>query len=126
MTVMTQHYIAVGHCRAHPDRLYVYGDNMLHRGKAGQAAIRDEPNAVGVPTKWAPRTDRSAYISDDDHDLQRVKDAVTSAVQRLRAHAMAAGVVVLPTRGIGTGLANLPACAPRFYAWLCEQLESIP
>jgi len=36
----------------HPDRLYLFGDNELCEGRAGQARVcRGHPNAVGVATK---------------------------------------------------------------------------
>ncbi len=42
--------------RAHPDWLFVFGDNMMRRGFGGQAAeARGEPNAIGIATKRAFR-----------------------------------------------------------------------
>jgi len=38
-------------CRLHKNALFIFGDNLQGWGKGGQARIRDEPNAFGIPTK---------------------------------------------------------------------------
>lgn len=50
--------------RAHPEKIYIYGDNLKAFGKGGQAVIRDEPNAFGIPTKRYPSWDEWAFFSD--------------------------------------------------------------
>jgi hypothetical protein len=47
--------------RRHRDRLFLFGDNDARRGLAGQAVIRDEPNAVGLATKRSPSHVAHAY-----------------------------------------------------------------
>ena len=47
--------------RRHRDRLFVFGDNDARRGLAGQAAIRGEPNAIGLATKRSPSHVAHAY-----------------------------------------------------------------
>jgi len=40
--------------KANPDKVYLFGDNLEKVGRgpgAGQAIIRDEPNAYGIPKK---------------------------------------------------------------------------
>ena len=66
--------------RAHPNTLFVFGDNDQRRGKAGQAVIRDEPNAIGFRTKKAPRTSaKSAYYTDDEYreNVAKCKQTLT-------------------------------------------------
>ena len=47
--------------------VFVFGDNMERCGFGGQAAaMRGEPNAVGVPTKWAPGSAPADFFCDDD------------------------------------------------------------
>jgi len=52
--------------RENPNKFYLFGDNLEGKGKGGQAIVRDEPNAIGIPTKKAPRRDESAYFTDDE------------------------------------------------------------
>ncbi len=53
--------------REHPDRLFVFGDNLARVGYGGQAReMRDEPNAVGIPTKKLPTMTEGAFFSDAD------------------------------------------------------------
>lgn len=65
--------------RANPDKVYVFGDNMKGFGKGGQAIIRDEPNAFGIPTKRYPSKDDWAYFSDKEDERQ----AVLSSLRKL-------------------------------------------
>jgi hypothetical protein len=41
--------------KASPLKVFLFGDNLVKRGRAGQAAVmRGMPNCVGVPTKKYP------------------------------------------------------------------------
>lgn len=53
--------------RANPEKVFTFGDNMKAFGKGGQAIIRDEPNAFGIPTKRYPSKDNWAYFSDKEY-----------------------------------------------------------
>lgn len=97
-------------CRAHPDWLVVFGDNLHGYGKAGQAIIRDEPNAVGIPTKASPSREEGAYFT--DRDRNRFWTKALPAFQALKAHIEGGGTVVLPEDGLGTGLADLERRSP--------------
>ena len=70
MAEITEEFYTPGLLRSMPEKIFVFGDNLLQRGTKGQAAIRGEPNAVGVPTKRAPsmlsspigKTRRQPYV----------------------------------------------------------------
>lgn len=105
--------------RSRPDDLFVFGDNMEGRGLGGQAReMRGEPNAVGIPTKWAPERRASAYFSDDDRTNRDVWHAIHGAFDRLRSALDAGRNVVIPADGLGTGLAELPVRAPKLHAMI--------
>ncbi len=89
--------------RNEPGTLFVFGDNMVHRGYGGQAkAMRGEPNAVGIPTKWYPNMWEESFFCDLDYEKFIIEfDQVEG---RLMAHT---GVIVWPAAGIGTGRAKL-------------------
>lgn len=118
----TRKWITRGMLRAEPDKLFVFGDNMLRIGMGGQAReMRDELNAVGIPTKHSPSTGPYDYFTDDD--IIRVSSAIIKEFIRLRDHIRAGGTVVWPADGIGTGLADLRRRAPAIM-WLIESLRT--
>jgi hypothetical protein len=47
--------------RNNPNHIFVFGDNLLRRGKAGAAALRDEPNTYGFITKKYPSNRDDAF-----------------------------------------------------------------
>lgn len=102
--------------RAYPDTLFVFGDNMARKGYGGQAAeARDEPNAIGIPTKWAPNS--WAFFKNSDFD--EVVPTIDAEFLKLHMHH---GKVVWPADGIGTGLARLSECAPIIHVYIEEKL----
>lgn len=117
-------YINREFVRSHPDWLFVFGDNLLRTGYGGQAAaMRGEPNAVGVPTKKRPAMTEDAFFTDAEYEANRAAiDAALAAV----AQALRAGrTVVLPAAGLGTGRAQLAERAPRTFAYLQQRLASL-
>ena len=110
--------------RNNPEHLFVFGDNMVRKGFGGQAMeMRGEPNAIGVPTKWAPSMSPSAFLT--EADLERVKPEIDKAFERLRLHLAGGGTVVLPRDGIGTGLAQLESRAPSIAALIQAHIEAL-
>jgi len=53
--------ITIEYLRAHPDEVFVFGDNLLGYGKGGAAVTRDEPNAYGFVTKKAPNNNDASF-----------------------------------------------------------------
>lgn len=100
-------------CRARPDALFIFGDNLAGWGKGGQASIRKEPNAVGIATKRTPHE----FMS--DNDIEAAQESWKPVFERLRAHLSSGGVVVWPADGIGTGRASLRRRAPKTWDALC-------
>jgi hypothetical protein len=114
--------------QANRQNLYVFGDNLARAGgapdasgwsnpRAGQAAAcRNEPNAVGIPTKRAPSMREDAFFV--DADLDQVRPVIQAEFRRLGDHLRAGGTVVLPSSGIGTDRAQLAERAPRIRAFV--------
>lgn len=110
--------------RAEPEKLFVFGDNLLERGFGGQAKeMRGEPNAVGLPTKRSPSMCESAFFASHPRDYLKVQIHARAAQNRLWEHVVNGGVVVWPNSGIGTGLAQLETRAPRIFAFYSRFLE---
>lgn len=113
---VTKKLVTVERCQAHPETIYVFGDNLIGKGKAGQAIIRDEPNAFGVPTKKYPNMEDRSFFTDDE--FEENKRLMEEAVAKIPA-----GRKIVVPQQIGCNLAQLPMRAPKTYAFLCELLQ---
>lgn len=102
--------------RENPDKVYLFGDNLEGVGKGGQAVVRGEPNAIGIPTKKGPKSDEGAYFN--DADLKANKEAIDAAFNKIPDEA----TVVIPKDGLGKDLANK---APKTFEYLKEKLDEL-
>lgn len=117
-----QQYIRRYDLKARPEVLFVFGDNLARLGYGGQAKeMRDEPNAVGVPTKRWPSWDEDAFYAGDAEP--GAVQAIDAAFAKLEAHLIAGGTVVFPADGIGTGRAQLRERAPLLMALIHERVK---
>jgi len=66
-------YWTVKDVKNHKDYLFIFGDNDIKRGRGGQAIIRDEPNALGIPTKKYPTRKENAYYTDEEFEENKKK-----------------------------------------------------
>jgi hypothetical protein len=113
-------------CQINPEATFVFGDNLINKGEAGQAIIRKEPNAFGVPTKKLPSMSSDAFFSDSQSEY----DAVRVTLKRLWTIHLKGGAIVLPKAKIGSGLARLQGNAPKIAKMIddfyiaAEQAES--
>jgi hypothetical protein len=118
--------------RSYPDRLFVFGDNEVGWGVLGQACIRYEQNAVGIPTTIRPGKNSSDYWSDAnyEHNCKILDTAIAKVLKKLRQRdtktkqRLYTGLV-LPQNQIGSGLARLPELAPRTYAYLETAMKNL-
>lgn len=113
MPFIYQHRIYRKDLQANPTVLYVFGDNQARRGMGGQAAeMRGEPNAIGVATLDA---NIQPYRDGNFRNNRKVLDDDFKPIfQALRA----GRIVVFPLDGIGTGIADMPARAPKTFEYL--------
>lgn len=124
MPVIKQKMIYRYQLKKNPKVLYLFGDNDKRVGYGGQAKeMRDEPNAVGVRTKWAPGMEDHEFFS--DVNLMMNKMMIMSDLTRAIDHLKAGGIVVIPEDGLGTGLSQLPKRAPLTNAYLVETLKTL-
>ncbi|MBO9428352.1 hypothetical protein [Sulfitobacter sp. R18_1] len=117
MPVIKQSWITREDLKSNPDRLYIFGDNVIRRGYGGQAkAMRGEPNAIGIATKRLPSLKSDAFFYDTTYEenceiIEHDFEPVFSALK-------AGKTVVFPTNGIGTDRARIHETAPRTAAFL--------
>lgn len=114
-------YWSIDDVQKYPHALFVYGDNNVHKGKEGQAIIRDLPNSIGIPTKKYPSNHPSAFYSDSEYQ-ENVKQ-ITRAINNIIKESVHYKYVVLPEDGFGTGLAQLPQKAPLTYKFLLDSID---
>lgn len=106
--------------KRNPNVLYVFGDNIARKGFGGQAReMRGEPNAIGIATKHSP----IAYFS--DKDFEDVIEIIDIDFKPLFTHQTSGGIIIIPTDGIGTGLAQLPSRAPKIHAYIQEKFNDL-
>jgi len=109
--MITADILNIQTCRANPDTIYVFGDNLKGYGKGGQAQIRDEPNAYGIPTKREPSWAASAFFSDAPDEIAAIATALRGLVQLQRQ----GKVIVFPSAGLGTGRARMATLSPKLF-----------
>lgn len=104
-----------------PDKIFVFGDNLLRMGKGGQARIRDLPNTFGIATKRIPRMTFDSYLRDG---LPLHESAVRNDIEHLyKLSLFTDKTIVFPYHGIGTGLAKMRTECPNLFNMLGEELE---
>lgn len=115
MNFITRDYVC-----SNRDKIFLFGDNEQRKGMLGQAReCRGEPNAIGVPTKRYPGKSADAFWSDDE--FPRNKALIDEALALIPEDAE----VVIPSAGLGTGLAHMDEFAPKTYAYLCHKLMEL-
>jgi hypothetical protein len=84
--------------------------------------MRDEPNAIGVATKWFPGGGVDQYFSDGDPAAVQIVDDDIDLV----AAALAEGCTVyVPRDGLGTGLSQLPTKAPKLHQHIIDRFRAL-
>jgi hypothetical protein len=109
--------------REYSDYLFIFGDNDVKKGKRGQAIIRDEPNAAGIPTKKFPTNMSTSFYSDREYEKNIIK--IDKAIENILFRVKNEGYkgVMLPKDGLGTGLAKLNVYAPKTLEYLNNKIS---
>lgn len=118
--IIKQKFISRDDLRNNPTIGYLFGDNLLQIGMGGQAKeMRGEPNAIGIPTKRSPEMKETAFFTDREyHD--NIK-AINKALEKCKNYR----ILIIPSDGLGTGLARLEEKAPRTFKYLQDRLNAL-
>lgn len=116
--IQSSQTLSVHLLRVNPDHLYVYEDTLDRSGRSGQAKVRDEPNAHGIPVRKTPGLMTAALFSDQPCEFE----AVTDALRRLYRTGQNR-ILVFPHTGIGRGPYGVAGHSPRLYDHLCGILD---
>lgn len=115
MSLITRAYI-----KSHPEKIFLFGDNLLGYGSAGQAFhMRGEPNSIGMPTKKKPAMSEESYFTDSEFEKNKI--VIDNALSKIPKDK----TIVISSAGIGTGFAQLSTRAPLTFAYLQEKLEEL-
>jgi hypothetical protein len=126
MEVFRKSNITRAYVKEHKNWLFLYGDNLMKQGYGGQAKeMRGEFNAKGIPTKKKPTMDEDAFFNDDMfEDIKKCYDDLFD-INMAGFKAGKFQTWVVPSAGIGTGLAQLPTRAPKIYTYLLEKIKQL-
>jgi len=105
--------------------LFVFGDNDIKQGMGGQAIIRNEPNAFGIPTKKLPSMSSNSFYTDNEYDknIKKINKAIYKIIKEFMKNKYT--TLVLPKDGLGTGLAQLNVKAPKTFKFLDNKIKSL-
>lgn len=110
--------MTVERVRENPKSAYLFADSLSGKGRRGQAVIRDEPNAFGIPVKKT-YSGRLMHFSDDDFVTN--KEAIDAAFDAIPDDMD----VVVPSAGLGSGAAKLEEKAPKTFAYIESKIEEL-
>ena len=117
--IRTKNWYSIEFCQKYPNYLFVFGDNTIGKGMGGQAIIRHQPNAYGIPTKKLPSSSYNSFFSDNDYDKNVA--IIKKAIDDMPIDEY--DYIVFPDAGLGTGLAELPKRAPSTYRFLVNYIN---
>lgn len=126
MTIIYQKIIKRQDLRNNPRVLYLFGDNNKRCGMGGQAKeMRGEPNAIGVRTKLLPSNHPASFFSDETSKVAMQNEWITSDLAQVITHLRSGGIVVIPSDGLGSGLARLKEKAKPTWEFLNTALAKL-
>lgn len=94
-------HITAEYLRAHPECIFVFGDNTIRKGKGGAATLRDEPNTYGFITKKYPNNRPESFYKFREYEDVFWREAA-NFLTTIRNHP---DKIFLVSK-IGAGLAN--------------------
>ena len=85
--------------------------------------MRGESNAIGIRTTKAPYSNVGAYYI--DFEFEENKRKICEDIERIKAYLEKGKIVVIPSDGIGTGLARLDKYAPQTLQYIIDKINSL-
>jgi hypothetical protein len=107
-------WYSIKQAKDNPDKIYVFGDNLIGKGTGGQAKIRYAKNSFGIPTKRLPSRTKNAYFSDQMDE----KIAIYDSIIKLKKMYDNGKTIVFPVDGLGTGLSKMPEFSPKLFKYM--------
>lgn len=125
MIVLKQHRIFRSDLKNNPEVLYLFGDNLTRIGLGGQAAeMRGEPNAFGIATKKDSLYNHpTSYFQDNAETKRIILNELSKLAHKIEHEKW--DIIIIPSDGIGTGLAKMQQYCPNALAFLNGMLNSL-
>jgi len=93
--------ISKEYLQEHPNVIFIFGDNVVRKGKKGGAAFRDEPNSYGFITKRYPSYNDDAFYEPDGY-----KEVYKKEIRKLIDNIAKNPDKIYLISKVGSGLAN--------------------
>jgi len=84
-----------------PNHIFVFGDNIVHKGHGGAAALRDYNNTYGFITKKLPNNNDSSFFREEEYRIV-YRQEIFKLRHELEAHSDKLFLI----SKLGAGLAN--------------------
>lgn len=119
---MVSRFFTIEQCRINFDTLFVFGDNLLRVGMAGQASIREQVNAIGLATKNAPGVNSEDYFN--DVNFEGNCKVIDEEIEKIKKYAEEKEfkAICFPFQGLGTGLSAMQTMCPKTFCYLTIRL----
>lgn len=123
--VIYREFITRSYVKAHPNYLFLFGDNLATFGLQGQAKeMRGESNAIGIATKIYPDTRNTDYL-DDIRDWDTMIYYYNLTFIGIRKLSIRYDKIIIPKKGLGTGLSKMQEKCPKILAYLNQKLKEL-
>ena len=109
--------------KKHTNYLFIFGDNEDGYGTGGQACIRYNSNAFGIPTKKHPDNNPESFYNDKEFERNRM--VIKKTLHKFKKIMINYDKIIFPEHGIGTGLSQLPKKAPKTFAYLKYKIHKL-
>jgi len=118
--VIHKKFITRDDLKRNRDKIFLFGDNLQETGYSGQAKeMRGEPNSIGIPTKKSPDMNEESFFTDNEfEDNKRTIDEAFVKIPKGKT-------IVVPSSGLGTGLAQLNKRAPKTFQYLQSKIKEL-
>ncbi len=114
-------YWTLNNVKERHDYIFIFGDNDIENGTGGQATIRGQPNAMGIPTTKTP----DVHYTDAEYldNVKKIKASICKIKCVLKSGEF--NKVVFSSGGLGTDIAQLKEHAPFTFAKLNQLVDEL-
>jgi len=122
METMVSKFFSIEQCRINFETLFIFGDNLLRVGEAGQAVIRQQTNAIGLATKKEPGMKPEDFFNDEEY-MENCK-VIEEEIAKIKIYAEGKNfkAYCFPFQGLGTGLSSMQTRCPKTFCYLTVRL----
>lgn len=104
--------------KAHPDYIFLYGNDVMKKGCFGQSAIAGYENTICIHVLYKFCASGARYFTDGDTEAKRIIDFDISCIPL-------DGRPIIPLRRIGEGCSRMKELAPKLHAYMVERIDAI-